>query len=323
VANTPYLFTDQRWGRWLTSMLLMATLGAVAEEGGEGHYNPGQTADFNTALPGYPSFAYQNALFYYDGNAGLNRHIPLNGFMTVNLQADVYTDYSVLLWETPLKVLGGNYTVFGAIPYTWLTASADVLVGGGGRVHVHESASGLGDIYFAPAALGWTNGDFKWDGRFGIYAPSGSFDKTRLANPGLGFWTFEPELTFDWRSSKFGTEVGVFAGLDFNTQNPDTSYTAGDVFHIDFTLAQHLPLGGGVIGAGASGYWYKQFSGDSGPGAVLGSFETEQIGVGPVVSYIRKLDKTTLALQATWLPQLDAQNTLKGNYVWIRATLVF
>ena len=113
--------------------------------------------------------------------------------------------------------------------------------------------------------------------------------------------------------------------MDFNTENPDTSYTTGDIFHIDFTLAQHLPMPllGGYVGVGANGFWYKQFTGDTGAGAALGGFLAEQIGVGPVVSYIRKIGKTELAIDVKWLPQLDVQNMMKGNYVWAKVALVF
>jgi hypothetical protein len=41
------------------------------------------------------------------------------------------------------------------------------------------------------------------------------------------------------------------------------------------------------------------------------------------VSYIRKIGKTELAIDVKWLPQLDVQNMMKGNYVWVKAALVF
>ena len=44
-----------------------------------------------------------------------------------------------------------------------------------------------------------------------------------------------------WLSSKIGTEVSVYAGFDFNTRNEETGYHSGDVFHLDVTVAQHLP----------------------------------------------------------------------------------
>jgi len=306
----------------LIGALMLATLAAVAEESGTGHYIPGQTADFIDALPGYPSLEYENTFTYYKGSAGAGRPFPIIGQVELNDEATSYTDSSVLLWETPLKVFGGYYNVFASIPYTWLTVSGDLQVGAR-TVHTTDSVSGLGDIYFAPAAIGWSKGDFTWDARFGIYAPTGEFDKTSLANPGLGYWTFEPEVTFSWLSNKFGTEVGVFAGLDFNTENTTTNYTSGDILHIDFSVAQHLPFLGGSIGVGANGYWYRQITGDSGSSAVLGPFEAEQVGIGPVVSYIRKMGKTTLLIDVKWLPQIDVENMMKGNYVWAKAALVF
>jgi hypothetical protein len=302
--------------------LIISALSAVAEESGTGHYIPGQTADFIDALPGYPSLEYENTFTYYKGSAGAGRPLPIIGQVELNEEATSYTDSSVLLWETPLKVFGGYYNVFVSIPYTWLTVSGDLQVGAR-TIHTTDSVSGLGDIYFAPAAIGWNKGDFTWDARFGIYAPTGEFDKTSLANPGLGYWTFEPEVTFSWVSSKFGTEVGVFVGLDFNTENTTTNYTSGDILHIDFTVAQHLPFLGGSIGVGANGYWYRQITGDSDSGAVLGPFEAEQVGIGPVVSYIRKMGKTTLEIDVKWLPQIDVENMMKGNYVWAKAALVF
>lgn len=302
--------------------LIISALSAVAEEGGTGHYIPGQTADFVDALPGYPSLEYENTFTYYKGSAGAGRPLPIIGQVELNEEATSYTDSSVLLWETPLKVFGGYYNVFVSIPYTWLTVSGDLQVGAR-TIHTTDSVSGLGDIYFAPAAIGWNKGDFTWDARFGIYAPTGEFDKTSLANPGLGYWTFEPEVTFSWVSSKFGTEVGIFVGLDFNTENTTTNYTSGDILHIDFTVAQHLPFLGGSIGVGANGYWYRQITGDSDSGAVLGPFEAEQVGIGPVVSYIRKMGKTTLEIDVKWLPQIDVENMMKGNYVWAKAALVF
>jgi hypothetical protein len=225
----------------LTGALVLSAVAVVAEESGEGPYNPGQTADFIDTMPGFPSLAYMNVFTYYGGSAGANQQIPISGMLALNLKAASYSDSSVLVWETPLKVFGGYYNIFASIPYTWLTVSGDVQKNGA-TVHSSDTVNGIGDIYFSPATIGWTNGDFKWDGRFGIYAPSGGFDKTSLANAGLGYWSFEPEVTFSWFSSKIGTEFSVFAGVDFNTENPNTSYTSGDIFHIDFTLAQHLPM---------------------------------------------------------------------------------
>jgi hypothetical protein len=174
-----------------------------------------------------------------------------------------------------------------------------------------------------PFNLGWTNGDFKYGMAPMIFAPTGDYNQDQLANVGLGYWTFTPMLTFSWLSSKIGTEFSIFTGMDFNTKNTDADYQSGDIYHLDATLAQHLPLAGGFAGVGATAFYLKQFTGDSGSGARLGSFEVESYGVGPTVSYARKFGKTQAVIDVQWLPQLHVENTTKGNFIWVKLAVAF
>jgi hypothetical protein len=147
-----------------------------------------------------------------------------------------------------------------------------------------------------------------------------------LANVGKNFWTFEPGLSVSWLSSKIGTEVSLFAGFDFNTKNDKTDYQSGNVFHLDATVAQHLPLLGGFVGVGANAFYYQQVSGDSGSGAKLGGFEGRTIGVGPVLSYATKIGrhkKTDLVAELKWLPELDVAKRLQGDTIWFKLALLF
>lgn len=296
-----------------------------AEEGGSGHYLPGATASFIDALPGKNAFAYVNAFTYYRGKAGGSRQLELGGQIVANIDATVYADTSILLYETPWKILGSQYAAAVAIPYLWMDVKGNVQVGpvtGNQR----DSANGFGDIQILPLMLGWTNGDFKFGGHFGIYAPTGEFEKGQLANVGKNYWTFEPGLNFSWLSSKIGTEVSLFAGYDFSTKNDKTDYQSGDVIHLDATVAQHLPLGGGFAGVGANVFYYQQITGDNGSGAVLGDFEGRTIGVGPVISFATKVGKnktTDLIAELKWLPELNVGKRLKGDTIWFKLALVF
>jgi hypothetical protein len=92
--------------------------------------------------------------------------------------------------------------------------------------------------------------------RFSVCAPTGELVKGKLANVGKNFWTFEPAVSLGYLSSKIGLEVTAFTGLDFNTGNDSTDYQSGDQFHLDVTIAEHLPLLGGFIGVGVNGYYY-------------------------------------------------------------------
>jgi hypothetical protein len=84
----------------------------------------------------------------------------------------------------------------------------------------------------------------------------------------------------------------------------DGTYQSGQVFHIDATVAQHLPWGKGLIGIDATGFYLQQTTGDSGSGARLDSFEEMTAGVGPVLSYAAQFGKIGFAASLKWLPQI-------------------
>ncbi len=294
---------------------------AFAEEGGSGHYAPGATADFIDALPGKPALVIADAFTYYQGSA--TPPIDFAGNPTIDANATLYADSIFALYETPLSVLDGNYAVGTVIPYVWLSVDGKVTAGPlTGKVH--DSTDGLGDVMLYPFIMGWTNSmDMKYDVRLGVYAPTGGYEKGQLANAGRNYWTFEPTVSFSWLSSKIGTEVTLFTGFDVNTKNNDTDYQSGASYHLDGTVAQHLPLFDGFAGVGAEGFVYYQITPDSGSGATLGDFEGHTIGVGPVVSYAHKIGSVDFAGEVKWLPEVDVQNRLKGDYLWVKLGIVF
>jgi hypothetical protein len=314
----------------LVTLTILVPLSAYAEEGGSGHYAPGGAASFIDALPGRPGLAIANYFNSYDGSASASNRLSSGGLLTAGLDATAYSDTIVALYQTPLKLLGGHYAVGVAIPYVWVKAKGEVQYtdpsGGTTSYNERDSASGIGDILFYPFMIGWTGfgGDLKSDFRFGIYAPTGDYDKGQLANVGKNYWTFEPAVLLSYISSKIGLELSAFTGLDFNTENHKTDYQTGTQFHIDFTVAEHLPLLGGVIGVGANGFYYQQVTGDSSPfDAILGDFKGRTVGIGPVLSYITKVCGKDLAAEVKWLPELDVKHRLEGDYLWFKVGMAF
>jgi len=306
-------------------MVLAIPIAAPAEEGGTGHYAPGSFASFIDTLPSQPGLVAFNYFVYYNGNASANRQFPIAGQFTLGVDATSYTDSVGAFWVTPLRLLGASYALGVAIPFVSTDVTARVRLSGGGTVKRSDSVSGLGDIQLWPLALSWSalNNDLHVNVFGGIYAPSGDFQKNRLANQGLGYWTFEPGVLVGYLGQKNGFEFTTYIGADFNTRNPTTDYTSGDVFHIDATMAQHLPLGKGFLGIGANGFYLQQVTGDRGSGARLGSFQEMTAGVGPVLSYAAQLGKLGFAAEVKWLPQIGAVNTTKGDYVWFKVAVQF
>lgn len=312
--------------------VLALTATVRAEEGGSAHYMPGTTASFIDAFPGTSgSVAVVNYFTYYDAKAPINVRLPIGGLLGAELRATAYADTIAALYQSKVSVLGGGLAFGLAVPYVSLEVKGQAQrvnpAGVPGPVfQARDTASGIGDLTLIPLMLGWTNvvPDLKLDTRLSIYAPSGEYEAGRLANLGKNYWTFEPGVMASWLSSKIGTEVSLFTGIDFNTKNDTTDYQSGTSLHLDLTVAQHLPLCGGFIGVGGNGFYYQQISGDSGSGARLGEFEGRTIGVGPVISYVRPIgQKMQFLSEVKWLPELEVEKRMKGDYVWVKVGLLF
>jgi hypothetical protein len=301
----------------------------LAEEGANGHYVPGATADFMDTLPRNPGLAAVNSFTFYNGGAGFGQPFEFGGRLDLGVEATVYADTTGLLDGTTLRLFGGSYAVCVALPVVWIEAKARTEESGPhGPVLAHDvkdSASGLGDIALVPFILGWNqlNGDLKYDLRLSIFAPTGSYEVGHLANTGKNYWTVEPGFSVSWLSHKLGTEVSLFGGFSTSSTNQATDYHSGAVIHFDSTVAQHLPLLGGTIGLGVNAFYYQQITADSGAGAYLGPFEGDTAGVGPVLSYFRKVGKSNMVAEVKWLPELTAHNRLEGDYIWLKVGVVF
>ena len=61
--------------------------------------------------------------------------------------------------------------------------------------------------------FGWKYGDFKWESRFSVYAPTGAFETGNLANVGKNYWTFEPVLAASFFSTKISLELTHWSRL--------------------------------------------------------------------------------------------------------------
>ncbi len=300
-----------------------------AEEGGSGHYGVGSASSFIDTLPGVPgAWGVANFLTYYDGSAGRDAALPNGGKFVFGMHARAWVDTPLALHETKAKLFGGDYGYGIGIPLMKLDVDATVTGPRGNTYTQHDSATGLGDLVVYPVMLVWKKSDLKYIAQLGVYAPTGAYDKDRLANLGKNYWTFEPAAAVSWVSSKIGTEVTAYAGFDFNTRNNATDYRSGTSFHFDSTVAQHFPLGkNSVIGVGANVFYFRQITADDYPApenlpeqfhGKLPGFEGRVDGVGPEISLITKAGKANVAAELKWLPDSGVENRVKGDTVWLK-----
>jgi hypothetical protein len=323
----------------LRMLLVVATISvssvaARAEE--SSHYFPGAASSFIDTLPvdtGSQTIGVANESFYYHGS---NNHLIPGG----GSNATTYTNAWAFLYQFPwaLSLLPGKpqYSVALAVPYTWLQVHRPILNSKEALVPAKDTNNGFGDVAMFPFMLGWSKitcneiGEriksiLNYQTQFGIYAPTGAFDNNNVANVGRNFWTFEPGaalsfLRYPSEGIPLLVEFTSAVGFDFNTKNGASHYQTGDQFHLDGTLAAHIPVDkdGDIVGAGVSGFFYQQITPDSGSGAKLGSFEAMTTGVGPALSYIRRFAHFGIAAEVKWLPELSVSNRLQGNAVWLK-----
>ncbi len=170
---------------------------------------------------------------------------------------------------------------------------------------------GLGDIGIIPASFYWSSGNFHLNLYELVIAPTGLYDTANIVNVGRNYWSFDTVAAATWFNPESGTEVSIVPGIMVNTTNKATDYHTGTELHVDVMVNQFLSE---TFAVGVHGYVYKQIEGDSGSGAILGSFKGESAGLGLAASWIPASGGGNVAVSGIWLHDVTATNRLKADY---------
>jgi hypothetical protein len=299
-----------------------------AEEGGSGHYFPGSMASFMDGVSATPTLIFRLNIIDYDGSFDGDVPVPIAGLAALDVDVESAAVGLTGFWRPNFEI-GENwsYAVSMTIPYVDLTVEADVAAPfdpQGRTVRRSDNASGLGDILFFPVMLNYTfSPALSANFRLGFYAPTGDYEVGQLANTGKNFWTMEPTAALMYLNPKTGLEASAFLGIDFNEKNDDTDYKSGNQAHFEGTVAQHFPFWGGGASAGVTGFWYQQVTGDSGSGANFGDFKARALGIGPVISYSRKLSGSDMIAEFKWLHESGVKRRAEGDTLFLKVMLKF
>jgi hypothetical protein len=89
---------------------------------------------------------------------------------------------------------------------------------------------------------------------------------------------------------------------------------------VQFEWAVGYELMPGLV-IGAVGYDWRQITGDSGAGALLGAFEGRVDAIGPGLSYTTLIDKTPLILNLRHYEEYNADKRISGSMSIFSATV--
>ena len=312
--------SNARWA-WAATTVAAAVLGvapARADEGAASAWLPGQFASF-AAVPGDPGFALETIYYIRNASASASGTFPIGASLTAG-----YTINENYVLVTPSytfsdPVLNGQLWLGAtfAVGHVQSSVSA-VLSGPFGSLATSDSdfMTGVGDLY-PLATLKWQLGNHNIMTYATAVVPVGAYDATRLAGIGIGYWAIDGGLGYTF-ANQAGLEFSVTAGVTYNFMNQHTEYQSGVDGHIDWGASIAV---GEKLYLGAVGYFYHQLSPDTGPGALLGAFQSKVTAVGPQIGYAIDLGVVHADLNLRGYKEFDAQNRPEGWNLWLTLSL--
>lgn len=327
----------------LIASALVAGGSAFAAEEGKSVYLLGVTASMAGMTPP-PGFYASSFTYLYSGSAGGDAALSwtlsqggttLPPFPTLRIDAAVKAKANVALdvvsamWVAPEKVLGGHVGFGVLAPFGYQGVDVDIkalstltfpdgsTLQRGGRARVSDSTFAMGDPLLT-AFIGWNSGNFHWKLTGLVNIPVGSYAQRDLVNIGFNRWAADLTGSLTWFDPASGWEVSVAPGVTFNGENPDTNYKTGTELHVEAAVMKRIT---GELSVGLAGYHYRQITGDSGAGAVLGPFKGEVSAIGPNLTYNFQLGTRHIFTSVRWLHEFKATNRMAGDAGFITVTV--
>lgn len=214
------------------------------------------------------------------------------------------------------KVLGGQLGISATVPIGHVDLDATASVGPltGRRT---TDGGGGGDIV-PKIQLGWQHGALSHTAYIQGVAPTGRYDTGFNPNIGLNRPSIDTGWAFTWIDTSTKLQLNGALGVTFNFENDETNYKSGNEFHFEWAIGREFAPG---LVLGIVGYDYRQLSGDSGAGAVLGPFKGSVDAIGAGLSYTTLLGTTPLILNARHYQEFDAERRFEGSTSIVSATI--
>jgi hypothetical protein len=302
-------------GAFIAAASLALAAPTKATEYGLGNYQMGLVLP----LAGYtppPGVYFLDTFYLYQGGGALYQHSNVRSAINVNYK--FAANITILAWFTDVTLFGGelgfaNTSAFGSDT----TTKTSPFLAGVGRLETQQEVAAFADTEFS-AILGWHAGEQHWSLTASGFAPTGNYDPARIAQTGLNRPALDVKGAYTFLSLQSGLEATAALGVMINAFNPASNYQSGAELHLEWTLAEHFPIG---LAAGIGGYFYQQITSDGGSGNPFGSFRGRVAAIGPILTYTLKAGAQQVDFDARWFHEFDAYNRVRGDTIY--ATLSF
>lgn len=303
----------------LCSAITFAVPLVHADEGGVSFWLPGQFGSM-AAVPGDPGWSLPLIYFHSSVDIEGSREVPTAGRITLGLEEDIDLLLAAPTYAFANPVWGGQLTLSVAGVYGNVDVGVKATLDTGGNQQSGEerdSNTDIGDL-FPSATLRWNHGVHNSMAYLMAGAPVGEYEVGRLANIGTNHWSLDAGGGYTYLNMETGREFSAVAGLTYNFENPDTDYQNGIDSHLDLAASQFVSE---QMHIGLVGYIYYQLTGDSGPGAILGDFESSVIGLGPQLGYFFNTGEKQAYLNVKGYWEVESKHRPKGWNAWLTLAL--
>lgn len=299
-------------------MGLATARASLADEGGVSFWLPGTFGSF-AATPSESGWSWTTLYYHGAANASAGQAFTRGGKARVDLglsgTGDLFLFGPAYTFEEPIAgaQLSISLLSFGGRNQAGVDTRLTGPNGGAIAGSRSDALTAFGDL-LPQVTMKWSAGVNNYMGYVTGDIPIGSYDPNRLANLGIGHGAIDVGGGYTYLQPATGREFSAALGFTYNFENRSTNYQNGIDGHLELGASQFLNE---QLFVGVAAYYYQQVSGDSGAGAVLGSFKSRVVGAGPQVGYLFPLgEKLQAALSAKAYGEFAAQNRPDGWNVW-------
>ena len=278
---------------------LASAFSAPLYAGETGHYVSGVEGLKAASLPP-PGLYNRLYLLYYNADKLMDEK---GDELDVGFDLSVFALANRFVWITDKKLLGADYAPGIVVPFV----KTDIKIKAFG---VDDDQFALGDIFIEPIALAWHGPRHDASFGFGLYAPTGEYDKNKPASAGKDFWTgmFTLGYTRYLDESRTWT-AAILSRYEIHREKESTNIKPGNDFEFEWGIAKTVASFWDV---GLSGYAHWQVSDDSGSDVTWNKNDHDRVfAVGPEVSYAIPSMQTFFTLRSQW--EFDARDRPEGH----------
>lgn len=162
---------------------------------------------------------------YFDGSISGSARAPVSGEISLDLGVKVSVTSATVMkvWDTGPGPW--NFASSFTLPYLWNQVTAD-LQAPTAKLYRQQSDAGIFDLLVTPLTAGYHFSKTEHASiGLGIWVPTSSYDKNRLANVGLNYWSFVPTAAYTGLWPEHGVEFSALGSVQFKpaTRIPTTT----------------------------------------------------------------------------------------------------